>query len=286
MILITGAAGKTGQAVTQMLAAQGESVRALVYRFEHVPTLKLLGADDVVVGDMMDYPTVDRAANGVRAIYHICPNMSPDEAVIGRLVIDAARSAGVDHFVYHSVLHPQTEAMPHHWQKLRVEELLIESGLQFTILQPTAYMQNILGHWKTIRDQGIFPVPYSIEAKSSLVDLNDVAQTAAEVLTNRGHIGATYELVGTKAVSQAEIAETLSAELDQPIKAQEISLRDWEQTARTSGMGDYQVDALLKMFAYYDQYGFAGNTNVLRWLLGRDPTTFEAFVQKYASFEV
>ena len=63
------------------------------------------------------------------SVYHVCPNVSPDEIAIGRVSIAAARSAGVEHFVYHSVLHPQTEAMPHHWLKLRVEEALITSGL-------------------------------------------------------------------------------------------------------------------------------------------------------------
>ena len=61
--------------------------------------------------------------------------------------IRAAQSAGVERFVYHSVLHPQVEIMAHHWQKMRVEEQLFESGLSFTILQPAAYMQNVLAGW-------------------------------------------------------------------------------------------------------------------------------------------
>ena len=59
---------------------------------------------------------------------------------------EAARRAGIRHLVYHSVLHPQVEAMPHHWQKMRVEEQLFAAGLPYTILQPAAYMQNVLAH--------------------------------------------------------------------------------------------------------------------------------------------
>jgi uncharacterized protein YbjT (DUF2867 family) len=81
---------------------------------------------------------------GVGAIYHMAPNVSPDEVAIGKAVISAAKRAGVEHFVFHSVLHPQIEAMPHHWRKLRVEELLLESDLPWTILQPTTHMQHIL----------------------------------------------------------------------------------------------------------------------------------------------
>jgi NAD(P)H dehydrogenase (quinone) len=64
----------------------------------------------------------------VRAIYHICPNVSRDEVAYARAVATAARTHGVTRFVYHSVLHPQIEAMPHHWQKVRVEEMLLAAG--------------------------------------------------------------------------------------------------------------------------------------------------------------
>ncbi len=286
MILITGAAGKTGKAVTQALVAKGESVRALVYRDEHIPTLKALGAKEIIVGDMIDRPTVENASTGVRAVYHICPNMSPDEIMIGRFVIDAADALGVEHLVYHSVLHPQSESMPHHWSKLRLEELLIESGVPFTILQPTAYMQNILAHWDAIDNEGIFPAPYSVDAKSSLVDLDDVAQVAAEVLTNEGHIGATYELVGAESISQVEIAGVLSVELGRSVEAREISHDDWEQGARAAGLGGYQVETLIKMFEFYGQHGFAGNSNVLRWLLGRPPTSLAEFIQRQITTNV
>ena len=126
MILITGGGGKTGRAIVARLAARGEPVRALVRRPEQVEPLLELGAAEAVVGDFYDRTALEQAARGVRAVYHICPNVHPDEIVIGELAIAAAKTAGVEHFVYHSVLHPQTEGMPHHWKKLRVEEQLLE----------------------------------------------------------------------------------------------------------------------------------------------------------------
>lgn len=282
MILVTGAAGKTGQAIIRALTASGAAVRALVHRPEQVPLAEGLGAQEAVAGDMRLQPTMDEAVRGVRAVYHICPNVSPDEVVIGQTAITAARSAGVERLVYHSVLHPQTEVMPHHWQKLRVEERLFESGLPVTILQPTAYMQNVLAHRDQILTQGIYPVPYAVETRLSLVDLKDVAEAAALVLTEPGHVGATYELVGVEAMSQTEVAATLSRQLGQPVRAVSVggaaSIETWELRARASGVGDYQVETLVKMFRYYEQYGFRGNPRVLGWLLGRTPTTFAAFV--------
>ena len=99
---------------------------------------------------MRDDDAIRFAMQGVRAVYHICPNMSPDEIAIGKLVIGEARKVQVEHFVYHSVLHPQTEKINHHWQKLQVEEMIFKSGLPFTILQPAPYMQNLLAAGKAL----------------------------------------------------------------------------------------------------------------------------------------
>jgi NAD(P)H dehydrogenase (quinone) len=283
MILLTGSAGKTGRAIIQALAKSGESVRALVHRFDQVAWLEVLGVDDVLVGDMLDPASIARAVQGVRAIYHIAPNTSPDEVTIGKIVISAARSANVEHLVFHSVLHPQIEAMPHHWQKSRVEELLFESGLPFTILQPTVYMQNVLAHWDQILKNGIYPLPYSPETRLSLVDLEDVARVAAIVLTEPGHQGATYELVGTPAMSQINIADVLSVQLDRPVAAKAVPIEAWERSSRASGLGDYQVLTLIKMFCYYERYGFVGNSNALSCLLRRQPASFAGFVRRIAS---
>jgi uncharacterized protein YbjT (DUF2867 family) len=280
MILVTGAAGKTGRAVIRALTTKGEAVRALVHRPEQVRLVEGLGAREVVVGDMRLQATLGQAAQGARAVYHICPNVSPYEIDIGQVAIGAARSAGVKHFVYHSVLHPQVEAMPHHWQKLRVEEQLFGSGLPYTILQPAVYMQNVLAHWDQIVEQGVYPVPYAVETRLGMVDLEDVAEAAAAVLTEPGHVGAVYELAGMEVLSQAEVATILSQQLGRPVRAEAVSLETWERRARESGLGDYQVETLVKMFRYYECYGFWGNPRVLSWLLGRSPTTFAAFVER------
>jgi uncharacterized protein YbjT (DUF2867 family) len=280
MILVTGAAGKTGNAVIRTLAAQGISVRALVRRHEQVQPIKELGAQEVVVGDVRSQAIIDQTARGVQAIYHICPNMSPDEVAIGQAMITAARSSGVEHFVYHSVLHPQIEAMPHHWQKMRVEEQLFEAGLPYTILQPSAYMQNVMAYWPQIVEQGIYPVPYPVETRLGMVDLEDVAAAAAVVLTQPGHVGATYELAGAEVLTQTEVAAILSQQLGRPVRVEVLPLEEWKRGVRVAGLGDYQVETLVKMFRYYERYGFWGNPHILSWLLGRSPTVFADFIAR------
>lgn len=279
MILVTGAAGKTGRTVISALAARGVAVRAYIHRAAQGAAAQVAGATEVVIGDLQDDATLRQAIHGVRALYHICPNMHPDEVTIGRRIIDAAVAANVEHFVYHSVLHPQTATMPHHWHKLQVEALIFEARLPFTILQPTAYMQNILASWEKIRNQGIYTVPYPAETRLSLVDLDDVGAAAATVLTQPGHIGATYELVGTPPLTQLEVAAVLAAGLAQPVTVEVLSHSAWERNARANGLNDYAVETLLNMFRYYEGYGLVGNSNILSWLLGRAPTALASFVE-------
>lgn len=282
MILVTGAGGKTGRAVVRALAARNERVRALLRRQEQASDLKSLGTVEGVVEDLLDAVGMVRAMEGVHAVYLIAPNVHPEETRIGETVIAAARTAGVKRFVYHSVLHPQTREMPHHWQKLTLEEKLFESGLEYTILQPAAYMQNVLSHWNEMVSDGVYRVPYGVDAPLSLVDLEDVAEVAAKVLTSSGHQGAIYELAGPEALSPAEIARVLSECLQRPVDAESFPVSEWVEQARADGLGDYPIEALTKMFRYYDQFGLRGNPQVLEWLLGRRPVTLGEAVERHA----
>ncbi len=275
MILVTGASGKTGKAIIKTLS-KIESVCAFIHREEHVSVLKSLGADKTILGDLQDSAAVRSAIQGVRAVYHICPNMSPNEMVIGKLVIDAARNANVEHFVYHSVLHPQIEVMNHHWQKMRVEEMLFESGIPFTILQPAPYMQNLLAGWKNILEVGILCVPYSVHAKFSFLDLEDLAEAARIILTEPGHVNAVYELAGTNPTSHAEVAEIFGRALKRDVRAERQEIADWRLMANAPS--EYALENLVRMFEYYDRWGLVGNLNVLRWILKREPTALESFV--------
>ena len=280
MILVTGAAGKSGKAVVKALAAKGAPVRALIRKAEHTGALLALGAAEVSFGSFEDARSLAQAAAGMQAIYHICPNVSRDEVAYARAVAAAARMHGVKRFVYHSVLHPQIEAMPHHWQKMRVEEVLFAAGFELTVLQPTAYMQNILGVWDGILRDGIFKFPYPAATRLSLVDLDDVGAAAAIVLTQDGHGGATYELAGTPALSQTQVASSLVAVLGRSVRAEEEPLAAWEARARAGGMGEYERGTLAAMFGYYAEHGLVGNPNTLGWLLGRAPTDLASFFER------
>lgn len=276
MILVTGAGGKTGQAVIRALVARGAAVRAMVRHEGQAQAVRQAGVMAVYQGDMANENDLRQALAGVRAVYHICPNMHPNELGIGEKLLAAAHQHTLSHLVYHSVLHPQTHEMPHHWQKNQLEEKLFTAGIPYTILQPAAYMQNILAGWSRITQQGILANPYPITTRLSLVDLRDVAEVAARVLTEPGHNYATYELVGTRPLTQTQVAALLSQVLDRPVVATEIPLEEWRWQVGAT-LSAYALDTLVKMFHYYAAYGLEGNPTILNLLLSWPPTSLESF---------
>ncbi|MCL5429048.1 MAG: NmrA family NAD(P)-binding protein [Chloroflexi bacterium] len=280
MILVTGAAGKTGLAVTKALWQKGIPTRALVRRAEQEPLVRHAGAKQVIIGDALDEAVSAKALTSIEAVYLICPNVHPKELEIGQKIIALSKTAKVKRIVYHSVLFPQIEAMPHHWQKLRVEEALLQSGLNFTILQPASYMQNILPYWEAITQRGEYFIPYSVDSVFSPVDLKDVAKVASQILEDWKHDGAIYPLAGSQWLNSRQMAELMGKALGREVRASSQPLADWIATAQVGQMPPYALDALTRMFVYYDKHGFSGSSLVLENLLSRPATTFSQFLNR------
>jgi uncharacterized protein YbjT (DUF2867 family) len=280
MILITGANGQTGRAIINALLSKGERIRAFVHTTEQIQEIKSLGAMEVVAGDMMNQKAVDEAFIGVSAVYHICSAVNPHEVQIGETVIKAARLAKVEHFVYHSVLHSVLQDMPHHQKKLMVEELLVNSGVPYTIIQPAVFMQNILKSWKLLSEKGIFQQKFftTQETRMCLVDLEDLAEAASIILTSPSHTGATYEICGPENLSLPDMIAAMEQHFGHKIKVETPQDEMFAAQFKKHGAGDYQVNTLLKMFQHYNEHGFIGNPNVLTWILGRKPNDFSSFI--------
>lgn len=218
-VAVLGGHGKTGRAVATALADRG---------VEAVP----LGR--------ADWPDLATALAGCEAAYVIAPNLHPDEPSYVASVLTAMDRAGVGRVVYHSVASPYVPAMPHHVGKARSEDLVRRSGLEWTILQPGAYLQNL-------DLTGPVEVPYSPDVSFGFLDLDDLGRAAAVVLTEDGHGGATYELA-TRVATVRELA----AEAGVPL-------------ARVADPGTHPW--LSAMFAYYDRHGLPVGTRVLEGLL-------------------
>lgn len=283
MILVTGAAGKTGLAVIRALSRAKIESRALVYRLEHLHRAKTAGAAETIVGDMRESSTLDKALRDIDGVYHICPNVHPDELLIGQRIIEYSSKRSIASLVYHSVIHPQTEKMPHHWQKMRVEEAIFESNLPYVILQPAPYMQNLMAGWHSMISEDFYRIPYSPGTRLSLVDLDDVAEAAVAVLTSLEYRFGIYELCGTADLTQSEVASAFSEKLGHNIEAVQISIEEWRERAHAAELNPYALDALESMFRYYDRHGLSGNCKVLQWLLGREPTSLSDYIEREMS---
>lgn len=267
-VVVTGAAGKTGLAVTRACASAGLAVTAVIRREAQRVTVQAAGAARAVVVDLADRAALTSVLAGVDAVYHVPPNMHQDETGLTRNVIEAATDGHVGRFVLHSVLAPYLPEMPHHLRKAQSERLLRMSTLDWTILQPASYAQNVLPYLDTIRRTGRWVLPYRPSAPFTPVDLRDVARVAADVLGERGHSFASYELCGPQRLDSAAMALGIARVLGHAVELVHVA-------------AERDVDADLRaMFAYYDRCGLVGNPSVLALLLGHAPTTFEAAIAR------
>jgi NAD(P)H dehydrogenase (quinone) len=220
VIAVLGGHGKTGRAVCTALSTRRVVARPL---------------------GRADWSDLPAAVAGSEAAYLIAPNLHPDEPAYVAHVLAALSQAGVRRVVYHSVASPYAPDMPHHLGKAVSEDLVRRSGLAWTILQPGAYVQNL-------DLSGPVAVPYSVDAVFGFADLHEIADAAAIVLLEDGHVGATYEL----ASRVATVAE-LAAEAGVPAERSDERPDGW----------------LGAMFAYYDAHGLPVGTLTMDALLGR-----------------
>ncbi len=280
MILLTGANGRTGRAVLTALVARGAGVRAFVRNPQYAVDLLELGAREVVVGDMTNIDDVERGVAECTKVIHIGPPMSPDEVSMTMNFVAAAERNAVDQFVYYSVMHPFRRGVRHHSLKLDATEKLVESGIPYTIIEPSRYMQHLELIWPKVINDGDFAMPFDIDQKFNVVDLVDLAEATAAIASESNHLYASYELAGPQALSQRDMASICAEILERGVSAREVALDDMARAAEARGISADRLEQMRIMNAHYTEHGFLGNPNILTWVLGRTPTTFRAYVER------
>ena len=284
MILVTAANGNQGRLLVPKLLAAGAAVRACVRTEASRAVLNAVGVADVVMGDMSDGDVLSRAMFGVEKVYYIGPTLHPEERRMGLAAVDAAQANGVRHFVFSSVLHAITTDLVQHEIKRDIEEHLLSSGLEFTILQPSNYMLPL--RLRPVFERGLFRLSWSLDRRQSLVDLGDVTDVAATVLANsERHAGATYELVAPGRHTAHDLGRIMSEVVGRHVAVERISADEFlrERVGEPSRF-PYEAKTMRAITARYSNYDFIGNPNVLAWLLERPPTTYAQFVQ--AQFDI
>lgn len=272
-ILVIGAAGNIAGLVVPALVGHGAAVKGFVRKPEQVPLAKHRGASDVAVADLSDPASLDAALKGVEGVFHVGPVFAPTEVQMGRNMVDAARRAGVRKFVFSSVIHPVLSSLPNHAAKAPVEEALINSGLEYTILHPTMLFQNLAASWDRVIKTGVLAEPWSADTRFSRVDYRDVADVAAIALTGDELAYGTFELCAPGIMNRHDVAALISEVLHREIRV---------GTLDPSVLGDLPRD-MKAMFEHYNHHGLLGSPLSLRTILGREPRTLRVYFEELAA---
>jgi len=279
MILVTGASGNAGGAVLKEVLNTDRPVKAM-YRSPE-DAAKASAEVGAVIADFADKPSLGRALEGVDAVYLVCSPVRELVELEGNMV-DACQAAGVRHVVLNSALGSGDYAKSFPSWHRKVEDKLRASGLDYTVLRPNSFMQNILTYYApSIRTQGAFYAAMG-NARTSFIDVLDVATVAARTLTSPGHEGKTYELNGPEAITYGEVAEKITRASGRRVQYVDIPDAQQKEALLDQRMPDWLVTALLDLQAYYTG-GKGGDVDeVVSTILGRAPRTMDQFLAEFA----
>ena len=272
IILVTGATGNQGGVVTRHLLQRGFKVRALV-RDQNKPAAQALqqAGAELVTGDLNDRTSLDRALQGVYGIFSVQVFSDGLDAEIrqGKLVADAASSAGIEHFVYSSVGSAERNTgIPHFDSKFQVEEYIRSLSLPYTILRPVFFFFNYNG-MRPMVEQGTLFQPLSPETKLQQLSEEDYGAMVAEVFERPADFMHREIELASVEMSMPEIAAAFSRVLGKPVNYQQVPFKAFEQQAG---------EEVTIMYRWFENVGYSANFAELK----RDfpaLTNFEAYLR-------
>ena len=277
IVLVVGATGKFAGLVVPELLRRKVVVRAFVRDEARAAAARSQGATQTAIGDLRNADSLAEATRGVDGVFHIGPAFTADEAAMGVALVNAAQRSGVRKFVFSSVIQPTNTRLANHASKIPVEDALYSSRLEYTILHPANFMQNIGLAWPSIRDHACFGEPFPTDARVARVDYRDVAEVAAIALAEDRLAFATLELCAGM-FSRLDIVAALSEELGYPIAVLEPEFSEWATNASLP-YSDQQLLLLSKVLDHYREFGLGGNSLALKAALGREPRSLRQYVK-------
>lgn len=222
-ILIVGATGLLGRATARQLLNKGHAVRALVRDRAKAEDLRKAGAE-VVIGDLTDPPSLARACKGALRVFACAHSLlgrgdqssaQVDHVGHSALVV-AAREAHVEHFVYMSMMgaredHPLDFARTKH----EIEGVVRDSGMGYTILRPSAFMEQHVHQFngKLLLDKGFVVLIGPATKPRNFVAVRDVVPFAVIALAEDSLNGRTIDLGGPDNLSNTEVAHMYAVRL-------------------------------------------------------------------------
>ena len=278
-VLVTGATGRVGRVVIDLLIEAGVPVRALAHRSESAG--RLPANVEVVTGDLTVPESLDEGLQGVGAVFLVWtapPDTAP--AVVERLATSARRVVFLT--APHQTKHPFFQ-QPNPMAELSadIERRIADAGLEWTFIRPGMFASNAVFWWApTIRAGGVIRWPYA-DAETAPIDDRDVAAVAARTLYEDGHAGGDYVLTGPESLSQAEQVSIIGDVLGRRIEFEELSPDEFRRESEASWPRP-ALDMLLN--AWRATMGTpAYVTSTVSDILGTPPRTFREWVADHAA---
>ena len=280
-ILVTGATGNTGSALVGALRSQNIDVRAFVRDEKKAQGLKDQGAE-IYIGDLSKPETIPGAFEGIDKAYFVTWNGEDAEAQ-GLTFVETAKAVGNVHVVRHSGRgHEESRLIKQHRV---VDKALQESGLPWTILRPTMFMQLTMMFADSIKKDGAFYAPLK-DAKIAMIDIRDIVGIAVAVLTGSGHESKTYELTGPVGVSFGEVASTFSKLLGKEVKYVNVPPEAAREAMQGMGMPNFLVEGYLELYDGFSQGLFAEPSSDVETVSGKAPFTFSEYAEAFKKYFV
>ncbi len=282
MILVAGATGTNGRALVSLLATAGHPVKALV-RDRNSASAQALVQPNVQLceGNLADSSSLDTAFSGVNRAF-IATAILPNTVELFTNFFEAAKRTTGAHIVKFSALgagYAKTVVQQQHTDS---DEVLIASGLPYTILRPNSFYQNMLWNAESIKGTGQFYLPLA-DAKQSLVDVRDLAMVASQALTEEGHIGQIYELTGPEGISYHDVAQQLSMVIGTEVTYVSVPPEAALQSMVESGMPEWNATVLAELYGEFATGNYADTNNNIEEITGKPATLFSAWVNDYKS---
>lgn len=280
MIFVTGGTGMVGGEIVRLLSQNGTAARALVRNPKNAKNLPVI---TWVTGDLAKPETLPAAFEGAKTLFLIS-SISEDTVALQHNAIEAAREAGVTHIVKLSAFgasnHSKAPISLWHYQ---IEQEIQESGMEWTILRPHHFMQNLLAQTDYIIKDGVV-YSDSGDGKIPFIDARDIAAVAAVTLTKPGHYGKKYVITGSEALSYRQATEIISDTIGKPLRFVDES----PDAARKRRERDGYPTAIIESFLATSAYQRAGGktvtiTSVVSDLTGRPPRTFSEFARDHVA---
>jgi uncharacterized protein YbjT (DUF2867 family) len=281
-MLVIGGTGTVGSQVVRELLRRGAQVKVLTRSPEKAAQLPAGAAG--VVGDLQSPGTARTVFSGIEGVF-LLTALGQSEAHEGLLAVNGARLAGVSRLVAMTLQDPEgAPHIPHFGMKLPIEAAVKGSGIEWTILRPNSFLQNDYWYKDAMFGPGVYPQPFG-DVGVSRVDVRDIAEAAAVALTENGHAGQTYNLVGPRSWTGSETAAVWSRALGRPVAYAGNDLEMWEKHM-LAVRPDWMVFDIKLMYAHFQQNGWKGTpTDVERLtrVLGHPPRGFEDFAAETAA---